>query len=156
MAVLHPKTPRSVGFERKFWGFERKFLGLGAGGFERKKGGFERKSWTLFFQFFPPFQQQVQSVRASLSGKAQKNERVCRPDLRPFSSKIRKAANERTFETRGFDTAEIAKGKFRKNALQRARLKSHGKPHSARERLPTHSEIPSDDFLWSRKLNTVS
>ena len=40
MAVLYPKTPRSVGFERKFggferkfWGFERKFLGLGAGGF---------------------------------------------------------------------------------------------------------------------------
>ena len=33
-------------------------------------------------------------MRASLSGKAQKNEHVCRPDLRPFSSKIRKAANE--------------------------------------------------------------
>ena len=60
MAVLHPKTPRSVGFERKFWGFERKFwgferkfLGLGAGGgFERKKGVLNENHGPRFFCFF--------------------------------------------------------------------------------------------------------
>ena len=112
MAVLHPKTPRSVGFERKFGGFERKFLGLGAGGFWTKKRGFWTKIMDPVFSIFSVFSAAGEK-RESLTLGQGPEEWACLPTrfVTVFVKNSQSGQRNGQSGKRAFE-ARIAKGKY--------------------------------------------